>query len=476
MLELQTPSSEVTPSEPEQQKAVIKLPDYGSTTVQLSEQQVAVLKKLAKPLSELKNDGVFIYPPLNDDLDSDDEAEEGNGTSGKDRLIQLSCQGDGRWKIKADKFVGFMSYKGVHLEIRSRFAKSADKDFFLHYLISKMHQLPAVNLPMTVSEQERVLDLLPLLFPSYLTKAVSQGLFKQYQRRHYNDSRPKGTIAVARHLKVNVPFQGKVAYDTRELTYDNPVTQLVRHTIEVLRSKQKFSYLLTSSPEVATAVRQIELATPSFARARLAEVVTANHRPCSHPLLTEYQPLQQLCLKILRNEALRFEQADDTIHGVVFNIASIWEEYLATLLEPKGFEHPNNRTGSGRIYLAQAKYCNKEVKKFPMFPDFYHPTSDELSADLVLDAKYKRYESGEPKKDDVLQMVRYMFALTASKAVLLCPSQKSQPNLSHFDLRGYGGTIDVKFLSIPQEELTFKNFALRMVDAERQLLDELAKL
>ena len=234
---------------------------------------------------------------------SEDEAEGyKRGLTRNDCILRLS-EGDKQgYQIQTNNLVGFVSYQGTSITIRSRFAKKDGNDFFLHYLMLKTLRLSTIDLPMPVSDSESILNLLLLLFPSYLTRAVSQGVFKQYQRFHYNDFRPKGTIDIARHIKCNVPFRGKIAYNTREQSYDNPVTQLVRHTIEVIRNKPGYGSLLTVNPEVAAAVRQIELATPSFVRKDLVSVVNANHRPCSHPLLTEYLPLQQLCLKILRNE------------------------------------------------------------------------------------------------------------------------------------------------------------------------------
>lgn len=265
-----------------------------------------------------------------------------------------------------------------------------------------------------------------------------------------------------------MPFRGKIAYNTREQSYDNPVTQLVRHTIEVIRNKPGYGSLLTVNPEVAAAVRQIELATPSFVRKDLVSVVNANHRPCSHPLLTEYLPLQQLCLKILRNEdeGLRFTTTDDDVYGVLFDVAYLWEEYLATFLEPLGIEHPRNREREGVIYTAKDKL-------FANYPDFYRKASDEPSADLVLDAKYKPYESYQPSKEDIFQLLRYMYVLRAPQAMLLSPAHKDEQVRSHYELYGYGGTIDVKFLTIPQDAQAFDKFYQRMAQSEARFLAEI---
>ena len=386
----------------------LELRDNSTQTISILDDRFESLQELAAlNLERLQAAGVSIFPPPS----AAEEEDEGykRGLTRNDSIVSLSeSNRRGFYEVNTNNLVGFISYHGTFITIRSRFALQEGKDFFLHYLMQKTLRLSTIDLPMPVSDCESILDLLVLLFPSYLTRAVSQGVFKQYQRFHYNDYRPKGTIDIARHIKCNVPFRGKIAYNMREQSYDNPVTQLVRHTIEVIRNKPGYSSLLNLNPEVASAVRQIELATPSFVRKDLVAVVKANHRPCSHPLLTEYLPLQQLCLKILRNEdeGLRFTTTDDEVYGVLFDISYLWEEYLATLLEPQGIDHPRNRERQGVIYTAKDKL-------FANYPDFYRKTSDEPSADLVLDAKYKRYESYQPSKEDIFQLLRYMYALRA---------------------------------------------------------------
>lgn len=416
---------------------MLDLRDNSTKTIQIPDDKLGAIKELSElTLEQLQEAGVSIFPSPS----SEDEAEGyKRGLTRNDCILRLS-EGDKQgYQIQTNNLVGFVSYQGTSITIRSRFAKKDGNDFFLHYLMLKTLRLSTIDLPMPVSDSESILNLLLLLFPSYLTRAVSQGVFKQYQRFHYNDFRPKGTIDIARHIKCNVPFRGKIAYNTREQSYDNPVTQLVRHTIEVIRNKPGYGSLLTVNPEVAAAVRQIELATRSFVRKDLVSVVNANHRPCSHPLLTEYLPLQQLCLKILRNEdeGLRFTTTDDDVYGVLFDVAYLWEEYLATFLEPLGIEHPRNREREGVIYTAKDKL-------FANYPDFYRKASDEPSADLVLDAKYKPYESYQPSKEDIFQLLRYMYVLRAPQAMLLSQAHKDEQVRSHYELYGYGGTIDVK--------------------------------
>ena len=138
----------------------------------------------------------------------------------------------------------------VRITIHSRFSSDYERDYFMQYLLQKVFAINIFDLNHSRSE-ENALDIAVLLFPYFLQKALLQGLFREYQRINYNDDRVKGTIDFNRHIKMNYPFlNGKVSYSTKEFRYDNPITQLIRHTIEYIRSKRKSSYILFASQEI----------------------------------------------------------------------------------------------------------------------------------------------------------------------------------------------------------------------------------
>ena len=248
-----------------------------------------------------------------------------------------------------------------------------------------------------------------------------------------------------------MPFTGKIAYSTREFSYDNPITELIRHTIESIRNKPELRDLLYLTRTTQEAVKQIEAATPSYSPNNLKQVLADNARPLQHPFFTAYGPLQYLCKSILRNEMMRYTnttQQDDEIYGVICDISYLWEEYLATLLtvKPLNFIHPNNTTGGKPIFLDKAR-------KLTRFPDFYLPAcahsnntdSDaKQAAHLVVDAKYKRYAESGVQRDDIHQIMAYMYAQKAPNALLISPMQADAQNtyvikLLCYNLLGYGG-------------------------------------
>lgn len=391
----------------------------------------------------------------------------------KTKIFELYGSKSDGFTMQSNNLVGFIGRNDVCITIRSRFTPEGGDDHFLHYLIQKASRCNLLDLS-TPTGGDGALKLLPLLFPSYLVRAVNQGLFKQYQRFAYNDSRPRGTIDVARHIKLNLPFQGKIAYSTREFSFDNPVTELIRHTYEFIKRKPEFRELFQHDPAAKNAINQIKLATPSYRSQDRRAVIQANFKPCSHPLLTAYRPLQQLCLRILRNEGIDSFHKKDQVYGVLFDIAYLWEEYLATLPALKGFTHLNNNekaTNKAKLYLDSEKEIN-------YIPDFYLETEDSQQgnerASVVIDAKYKRYAEKPIENDDVYQVLSYMYALKAPKGILLCPAkQVAKHARKSYALKGYGGMLGTEFLEIPQnKDMSYTKFCNQMQKSENALLEE----
>ena len=382
----------------------------------------------------------------------------------------------GHYRMQTHNLVGFIGRNDVCITIRSRFTPEDAGDHLLHYLIEKALRCTALDLP-PKSGTKNIIDLLPLLFPSYLTRAVDQGIFKQYQRFEYNDCRPRGTIDVARHIKLNLPFQGTIAYSTREFSFDNPVTELIRHTYEYINHQPEYRGLFQHDPAVRYAVQQIKLATPSYRSQDRRAVIQANYKPCAHPLLTAYRPLQQLCLMILHKQRMSFSASKNQVFGVLFDISYLWEEYLATLPALVGFTHLNNNdTAKNETKLNLATLDGKQALRF--YPDFYLETADSQRgnerARLVVDAKYKRYADRSIGRADIYQMIGYMHALQAPQGILLSPvEQGARPVGKCYDLKGYGGVLGTEFLEIPQptKGMSYTKFCDEMQKSE----DALAK-
>lgn len=318
-------------------------------------------------------------------------------------------------------------------------------------------------------DEDSVFDYLVYLFPLYLKKAITQGIYKQYKTQKYNDANARGVIDVNKHIRYNKPFNGKVAYTTREYSYDNNITQLIRHTIEYIsKHKEGGTEILSIDTDTKEAVSQIISATPTYLSNELVTIINKNIRPLAHPYYSEYAPLQRLCLQILRHEELKYGQEDDEIYGVLIDAAWLWEEYLDIVLEGKYVHYKKN-----------------EGKRFYLFENFQQIIPDYLSLDksIVADAKYiplnNERDYGEEKATAIYyKTITYMYRFCSNKAYLFYPhpDEKAQPVIYKIKTEQdgiNGGVIIKQGLRIPSRCNSFIEFSNKMKQSEEKFLSEI---
>lgn len=362
-------------------------------------------------------------------------------------------------EISTGNIMGFVGVNDTQLDIKSRFAKEDGEDYFFHYMLQKVFSINLFDIKHT-TRQEDIFDFLLYLFPHFLKKALSQGLFKKYRRFEYNDANIRGPIDVNRHIRENIPFRGAVAYSTREHSYDNEVTQLVRHTIEYIRTKEHGGIILNNDPETKACITQITLATQSYNVLERMKVINQNLRPIRHPYFSAYTDLQNLCLRILRHESLKYGQEKDKVYGVLFDGAWLWEEYLNTILKKSGFLHPENKRHKGGLRMFKNEAEDETISKNSrrLYPDFW-------KKDFILDAKYKRLNNGVAR-EDLYQVVSYMYSTKSNNGGFVYPSETKQDTIN-YHLAGYGGIMHIIGLRVSHGVSDFKDYVKEMNESEK---------
>ncbi|MCL2328472.1 MAG: McrC family protein [Bacteroidetes bacterium] len=364
-------------------------------------------------------------------------------------------------KLTTYNLMGFVGKNNTQLTITSRFANGDEKDFFLHYMLQKVFAINLLKFDQT-SNNENIWDFLLYLFPYYLKKAYLQGLFKAYKREDYNNANVKGTIDVKRHIRTNIPFAGKIAYTTREHSYDNNITQLIRHTIEHIQTHPFGGGILTSDSETRDVVSKFCFVTQnSYNKNARQKIISANLKPVSHPFFTEYKMLQKICLRILRCEKLSFGVENNKIYGLLFDGAWLWEEYLNKVFIEQnfGFIHAENKTGKNPIYLFE----NNGYKRFP---DFY-------KSDFILDAKYKNLDLKNMDRNDLHQIIAYMYVQQVKLGGFIYPCKEERKVETVGILKGYGGDVRNWSVQIPQTAKNFADFQNKMKKNEENLRNRL---
>lgn len=241
-------------------------------------------------------------------------------------------------QITTGNVMGFIGIDNLQIKIKSRFDKGRD-DFFLHYMLQKVLSFNLFDLKHN-DEQEDLFDFIMFMFPYLLKAAMNQGVYREYKNFKHNDSNIKGTIDIGRHIARNFPFVGNIAYATREYSHDNNMSELIRHTIEFMKTKRYGQLVLNIDRETIENVKIIVEHTPSYNKNERSSIISKNLRAKVHPYYTEYRPLQTLCLQILRMEEVKYGESSDEICGILFDGAWLWEEYVNTILSNHGFKTP----------------------------------------------------------------------------------------------------------------------------------------
>ena len=379
---------------------MIKISD--NTEITLSEINHTVINELTnKSLSTLDQERFIIFPPL---LKDSDDLDEGN-------CIFRTFNG----KTMTCNIVGFLSDWNNEIHIHSRFFETEDEDYYLDYMLQKvLHYNVTVN-EIASSEETTYYDLLVYLFPYYLEEAMRKGLYKEYASHSYNDSNVRGQMDINRHFKENVPFVGKVAYNTREFSFDNKINQLIRHTIEKIEITKPF--LLEESSVVQKNVKMIKEITPSYSHYELEKVLYENiNNTIKHGFFEEYTQLQTLCLKILTDERISYGASSQKVHGILIDIAWLWEEYLNLMIK-EHFYHPQNKLGAMAHYYFQ----NGNGK---IYPDFI---GRDVTNRVIADAKYKPEKN--IKSSDYSQILSYMFRFDSKLAYFLHPTKEESQKI-----------------------------------------------
>ena len=461
-----------------------------------------------KNLKELcKNQSLLVFPQCLGEHDDGIEEQfivqfEGSAKiNDEDKIV--SCDDV---KIKTGNLMGFIGFsgKGCHgtkLEIRSRFSENNktennNQDFFLHYMLEKVFKINLFNLNYSYNNSSGF-DFIYLIFPYFLKRALNQGLFKTYKTFERNDSAVKGAINVSRHIRQNVPFGGRIVYRSREYTFDNHIMQLIRHTIEFVKTKPVGKSILAQDEEIRKAVSQIvEVTNETYSLQKRSKVIFENLKPLNHPYYLDYNYLQKICLMILNNVNSQYSTSSSPIYGILFDGAWLWEEYLWTILKDaelggKNFEHPTNKDRKGGIRLfdnsldpedSSFKKCYRRI-----YPDFYRENTKPENEDflkndgVILDAKYKQLDKGLVR-DDLYQIISYMHTMKIPTGGFVYPvasttlrNRESAGNvvLDTYCLANNTGFIKSFGFVIPECETDYAAFQQEMRKTEDKLVQEI---
>ncbi len=223
-----------------------------------------------------------------------------------------------------------------------------------------------------------------------IKEAYKKGIFRSYRQFYGNNERPRGSIDVSRHIKLNAGQQnGRIAYTYRDNTANNFLNILIMKAYEY--SKKKYPEVvrvkIDNDKILKDYFRELSVDTKA-SEVSVHLAVTKNIRPISHPYYSEYEEVRKICLRIFRNEGVSIFSADKgEVSGYVYYSPDLWEDFLKSIFQritTRFFDMIKVEDQESQGFLSKGErdkyYCVSR-------PDFVFKNSISDSYELVLDAK-----------------------------------------------------------------------------------------
>lgn len=391
--------------------------------------------------------------------------------------------GNGEWWTQ--QYVGILEISGESVFIGSRFDDEEDY-WFTHYILSRAMGMKAnifQDMNPKIGLNDVLEELLAIVLISQIEKAYRKGLYRRYRSYECNDSKVKGKIDIARHIQLNLLFNGNIAYSYREFTTDNNINKIILTAFSYLekRHPQMIQGLLKYHKNTEECIKQLKRIVTPASRQEIQKLVQRERKKISHPLYHDWEMVRRTAIMVLRHMGIEMtKEQNQECSGVLINMNRIWELYLECILK----EHIrdsytiNAQEERGILYQSSDSKPKRNIR-----PDFC-VYKNQKNPEIVIDAKYKNQweEIASGKKDDwqgaredIFQIISYMHLYQCKKSGIICPCRQATEKLNN--------TESIRYI-ISQElnEEQFKVLPLvisskeEMKNNEEKLIGELENL
>lgn len=159
-------------------------------------------------------------------------------SQGKDDelIISIRMQDDGLY-VQTGNFIGSFSHNGIDIEISSRFSNK-----FLERMLNfaKDIYVDDVSLGKSIDAKKNLSKIIIYyLFIQTLELAFLLGLPKEYKDKSYHEAKVMGKVDMAKFIKKDVPFAGKISSTNRERQDISDIVLLLHKALKIVQKESK---------------------------------------------------------------------------------------------------------------------------------------------------------------------------------------------------------------------------------------------
>lgn len=171
-------------------------------------------------------------------------------------------------------------------------------------------------------------------------------------------------------------------------------------------------------------INQLKNITSAASRQEIQVILRKNKKKIHHSVYKDWEAVRKTSIMILKHLGIHIStQNINEVDGVLIDMPSIWEGYLEKIFQKNSFSFESQKKELVLLDSEDESDGKRELK-----PDFFFEKED--GSRVVLDAKYKKKwsdivkdQSGiwEDVREDVFQVMSYMYALKAKVGGIICP-------------------------------------------------------
>lgn len=328
----------------------------------------------------------------------------------KDMYFDLRHNG-----IVFKQYVGVIQIDGLTIEILPKIDKyegdnEAVKKKWQNSLIEMLRVTKKLKVQKVgdANVNKQNIHLLDIYFEWFLTEVqllIHQGLIKQYYKETSNVKALKGKIEFAGHISKNLVHKERFYTTHQVYDKDHLVHQILHQALGIVTAMSKGNYLYSKC-------KTVQLDFPEVTVIQASESTFAKIPKTRKT--APYETALAIARLIILNYAPNVSSGSEKMLALLFDMNSLWEEYVLILLQqavPEGIT----------IYGQDSKTFWKNIS---IRPDIViEKGEDDHKQTYIIDTKWKNIDYSEPSTHDLRQMYVYNEYWNSKKAMLLYPSQ-----------------------------------------------------
>jgi 5-methylcytosine-specific restriction enzyme subunit McrC len=372
-------------------------------------------------------------------LDLDDE--QAADLAGR-RAVQVTPEGEGRWRVRAGSAVGVLVGDGWELRIRP--ALHVPRLMFLLAYAADQKGWKDIVAPFEKERDE--VAAVASGFAWHAIRALERGPIRGYRRREERSDALRGRIRFADQIArgAGLPIPLEIAYSD--------------YTPDVLENRMLLTAasLLLRIPRVAPSARRRLL----HVRSQLEAVEYLRdwreaRAPSATRLNEHYRPALALAELVLRSLSISQETGEIESTTFVFDMNKVFEDFVTAAFTEAMRKH------GGTVRPQVGEYWLDEGEQLRLRPDIGWWDGTRCLA--VLDAKYKAIDDGLLRHDDAYQMLAYCTAYGLDRGYLIYAQDSGLEPATHV-VRNAQTELVVVALDVRQEPEVLLKQVERLAD------------